>query len=100
MAAAIVPGFGLEQTGAAFVVAAAIALLNAVVPPALAALRLPFTLLTGFLLVLVADALLLQLASDVLSDDVHVGTFGDALLAALVIVGRERRDRNSPRHER
>ena len=85
LAAALVPGFGLEQTGAAFVVAAAIALLNAVVPPALAALRLPFTLVTGFLLVLVADALLLQLAGDVLSDDVHVGTFGDALLAALVI---------------
>lgn len=85
VAAAILPGFGLEQTGAAFVVAAAIALLNAVVPPALAALRLPFMLLTGFLLVLAADALLLQLAGDVLSDDVHVGSFGDALLAALVI---------------
>src|SRR5215210_842951 len=85
LAAAIVPGFGLEQTGAAFVVAAAIALLNAVVPPALAALRLPFMLAAGFLLVLAADALLLQLASDVLSDDVHVGSFGDSLLAALVI---------------
>ena len=85
LAAAIVPGFGLEQSGAAFVVAAAIALLNAVVPPALAALRLPFMLLTGFLLVLAADALLLQLAADVLPDDVQVGSFGDALLAALVM---------------
>ena len=79
------PGFALEQTGAAFAVAAAIALLNAVVPPALAALRLPFMLLTGFLLVLAADALLLQIASDVLPDDVQVGSFGDALLAALVM---------------
>jgi len=85
LAAWIVPGFGLEQTGAAFVVAAAIALLNAVVPPVLAALRLPFMLAAGFLLVLAADALLLQLAGDVLSDDVHVGSFGDALLAALVM---------------
>ena len=34
----------LEQTGAAFAVAAALALLNAIVPPLLAALRLPFAL--------------------------------------------------------
>ena len=42
-------------------------------------------LLTGFLLVLVADALLFQIASDVLPDDVRVDSFGDALLAALVM---------------
>jgi len=85
VAAWILPGFGLEQTGAAFVVAAAIAVLNAVLPPLLAALRLPFMLVAGFLLVLAADALVLKVAGDVLSDDVHVGSFGDALLAALVI---------------
>ena len=85
LAAAIVPGFGLEQTGAAFAVAAAIAVLNALVPPMLAAVRLPFTLVAGFLLVLVADALLIKVAGDLLTDDVHVGSFGDALLAALVI---------------
>ena len=85
LAAAILPGFALEQSGAAFAVAAAIALLNAVVPPLLAALRLPFMLVAGFLLVLAADALLLQLAGDLLPDDVRVDSFGDALLAALVI---------------
>src|SRR5215218_7419130 len=85
VAAAIVPGFALEQSGAAFAVAAAIALLNAVVPPVLAALRLPFMLVAGFLLVLAADALLLQLAGDLLADDVRVDSFGDALLAALVM---------------
>jgi uncharacterized membrane protein YvlD (DUF360 family) len=85
VAAWIVPGVDLEQTGAAFVVAAAIALLNAVLPPVLAAFRLPFMLVAGFLLVLAADALVLQVAGDVLSDDVHVGSFGDALLAALVM---------------
>src|SRR5215211_5105669 len=85
VAAAIVPGFALEQSGAAFAVAAAIALLNAVVPPVLAALRLPFMLVAGFLLVLAADALLLQLAGDLLADDVRVDSFGDALFAALVI---------------
>jgi uncharacterized membrane protein YvlD (DUF360 family) len=85
VAAWIVPGVEVEQTGAAFAVAALIALLNAVLPPILAALRLPFMLVAGFLLVLAADALLLQIASDVLSGDVHVGSFGDALLAALVM---------------
>src|SRR5215212_1626441 len=81
----LTPGTELEHTGAAFLVAAVLAILNAVLPPILAALRLPFMLVTGFLLVLVADALLLLLAGHVLSDDVHVGGFGDALLASLLI---------------
>src|SRR3954469_606484 len=85
VAAAVVPGVGLEQTGAAFVVAALIAVLNALLPPVLAALRLPFMLVAGFLLVLLADALLLVIAHEVLPDDIHVGSFGDALLAALVM---------------
>ena len=82
---ALLPGFGLDQTGAAFVGRRADRVLNALLPPLLAALRLPFTLVAGFLLVLVADALLLQVAGDVLPDDVRVDSFGDALLAALVI---------------
>ena len=85
VAAWIVPGVDIERTGTAFIVAALIGILNAVLPPVLAALRLPFMLVAGFLLVLVADALVLQIAGDVLSDDIHVGSFGDALLAALVM---------------
>src|SRR4051795_12031806 len=85
VAAAVVPGVGLEQTGAAFVVAALIAVLNALLPPVLAALRLPFMLIAGFLLVLLADALLLLIAHELVPDDIHVGGFGDALLAALVM---------------
>jgi uncharacterized membrane protein YvlD (DUF360 family) len=85
VAAWLVPGVVLEQTGAAFAVAAVIVLLNGILPPVLAALRLPFMLVAGFLLVLVADALVLNAAGDLLSDDVHVGSFGDALLAALVM---------------
>ena len=84
LASMILPGFELEQTGAAFVVAAAIAVLNAVVPPVLAALRLPFMIAVGFFLILAADALLLMLAAEVLPSDIHVGGFGDALLAAIV----------------
>jgi uncharacterized membrane protein YvlD (DUF360 family) len=85
VAAWLVPGVALEATGAAFLVAAVIAVLNAVVPPVLAALRLPFMLALGFLLVLVADAALLELADAVLGDDIRVDSFGDALLASLVI---------------
>jgi uncharacterized membrane protein YvlD (DUF360 family) len=84
-AAWLVPGVALEQTGAAFAVAALMAVLNAVLPPILAALRLPFMLVTGFLLVLFADALLLMLAHELLADDIHVDSFGVALLAALLI---------------
>jgi uncharacterized membrane protein YvlD (DUF360 family) len=85
VAAWLVPGVALEATGAAFLVAAVIAVLNAVVPPVLAALRLPFMLALGFLLVLVADAGLLLLADVVLDGDIRVDSFGDALLASLLI---------------
>ena len=47
--------------------AIAIGVLNAVLPPIVAALRLPFMLAIGFLLVLVADALVLVLADQELS---------------------------------
>ena len=84
-AAAIVPGVTLEQAGAGVLVAAFIAVLNAVLPPILAALRLPFTLLIGFILVLWADAVVLLLAHEVFPTGIRVDSFGDALLAALVM---------------
>jgi uncharacterized membrane protein YvlD (DUF360 family) len=82
----LLPGFSLGASSAALTTALAIALLNAVLPPVLAALRLPYMLIAGFLLVLVADAFVLMGAAALLSDeDVHVAGFGTALLAALVI---------------
>ena len=69
----------------ALLVAAVVAALNAVIPPVLAALRLPATLVLGFLLVLFADAGIL-LATDALTDGIlRVDSFGWALLAALVV---------------
>jgi uncharacterized membrane protein YvlD (DUF360 family) len=85
VAASILPGVELERTGAAFAAAAAIAALNAILPPVLAALRLPFMVAIGFILVLLADALLLVLAADLLPEHIRVDGFEDALLAALVI---------------
>ena len=56
VAAALVPHASVEGLGGAIVAAALIAILNAVLPPIVAALRLPFALVAGFLLVLVLDA--------------------------------------------
>src|SRR4051794_37375385 len=75
VAAAIVPGFALHHFWAPFIVAAAIAILNAIVPPVLAALRLPYMLVAGFLLVLVADALLLRLADRIFVNDISYAVF-------------------------
>lgn len=84
-AARVVPGVELKGPLAALLVVLAIAVVNAILPPLLAALRLPFTLVLGFLLVLFADAAALLVAGELLSGDIRVDSFGDALLAALVM---------------
>jgi uncharacterized membrane protein YvlD (DUF360 family) len=86
-AALVLPGVSVGDTVAALEMAALVAILNAVVPPLLAALRLPFMLGTSFVLLLVADALLLQVASDAISNSYTVDNFGWALLTALVASG-------------
>ena len=85
VAAAIVPGVSVHGFGGALAAAALIAILNAVLPPLVAALRLPFTLALGFVLVLFVDALMLLVVSEVAPDAITVDTFGDALLASLVM---------------
>jgi uncharacterized membrane protein YvlD (DUF360 family) len=83
-AAAIVPGASIEGFWGALLVAAIVAVLNAVLPPLLAALRLPFTLVAGFLLVLVADALMLLAADALTEGTIKLDSFWIALLVALV----------------
>jgi uncharacterized membrane protein YvlD (DUF360 family) len=85
VAATILPGVDIKGTGGAFAVAAVVAVLNAVLPPMLAALRLPFMLALGFVLVLVLNALVLQLASNLLDNTFSVDNFGWALLAAFIV---------------
>jgi uncharacterized membrane protein YvlD (DUF360 family) len=85
VAAAIVPHVSVGNFGDALAAAVLIAALNAVLPPIVAALRLPFTLALGFVVVLVLDAVMLLLASHVASRSIHVDSFGWALLAAVVI---------------
>jgi uncharacterized membrane protein YvlD (DUF360 family) len=85
LAAGILSRVNLDDPGGAFVVAGAIGVLNAVLPPVIAALRLPFTLLFGFVLVLLADAVALVIADDLFPSLISVASFGDALLASLMM---------------
>jgi uncharacterized membrane protein YvlD (DUF360 family) len=84
LAAGIVPGAEVRGFGGAVVVAAIVGLLNAVLPPVIAALRLPYTVAIGFLLVLALDAAILLLAEHIAPDELHVKGFGDALAVALI----------------
>jgi uncharacterized membrane protein YvlD (DUF360 family) len=83
-AAALLPGLRIERAWGAFGVAAAVGVLNASIVPAVARIRLPFTLLTGFVLVLFVDAAVLWIAADVVSGTVTVDSFGWALAGAVV----------------
>ena len=85
LAGAILPGVSVGDFAHAIVAAALIAVLNAVLPPLVAAIRLPFTLVLGFVVILVLDALILLLVSHIDSSSIKVDSFGWALLAALVI---------------
>jgi uncharacterized membrane protein YvlD (DUF360 family) len=85
VAAGLLPGVGIEGFWGALLVAALVAVLNAVIPPVLAALRLPLTLVLGFVLVLLADAGILVLTDSLTDGVLTVDGFGWALLAALVV---------------
>jgi uncharacterized membrane protein YvlD (DUF360 family) len=83
IAAAIIPGASVSSLRAAAVAAAVIGVLNALLPPVVAAVRLPFTLLFGFVLVLVLDALML-LAAEHIAGGLHVSSFWSALAVGIV----------------
>src|SRR5256884_1299580 len=85
VAAWAVPGVAMEGAGGAVVAEAVIGVLDAVLPPLLAALRLPFTLLLGLLLVLALDAAMFLLSSRIAPGAISVDSFGSALLAAFVV---------------
>jgi uncharacterized membrane protein YvlD (DUF360 family) len=87
IAAQIVPGASVNGFGPAVATVAFVALLNALLPPVVAALRLPWMLLVGFLLVLVLDALMLLAVDSLSHRGVHFSSFWAALLVALVASG-------------
>ncbi|HET7743259.1 MAG TPA: phage holin family protein [Gaiellaceae bacterium] len=85
IAAAITPGFAVGDFWSALFVALIIAALNALVAPLVAAIRLPYTVATSFLLILVLDALLLRAADALTENAITLGGFGSGILAAFVI---------------
>jgi uncharacterized membrane protein YvlD (DUF360 family) len=84
VAAVVVPGVAVEGFAGAVVATLLIAVLNAIVPPLVAAIRIPYMALLGFVVVLFVDAALLELASRIRPEAISVDNFGWALLAALV----------------
>ena len=84
LAAGLVPGAELRGFGGAVAVAAMVGFLNAVLPPLIAALRLPFTVALGFLLVLAVDAAILLLAAEITPTLLHIDDFGAALAVSLI----------------
>jgi uncharacterized membrane protein YvlD (DUF360 family) len=85
LAAAILPGLDVGGFWQAALAAAVIGILNAVLAPLVAAVRLPYTVATSFLLTLVLDAVVLLLADALTEAAIEVGGFWSALVAALVI---------------
>ena len=82
-AALVLPGLRVEGVLGAFGIVAVVGVVNALIVPTIARIRLPFTILSGFLLVLVLDAAVLWFAADLVPDSVTVDTFGWALAGAL-----------------
>ena len=83
-AAWVLPGVSVPGFWGALLVAALVAIMNAVLPPIVAALRLPFMLGLGFIIVLLADAWMLKAASRIAPHFLTVDSYGWALAAALI----------------
>jgi uncharacterized membrane protein YvlD (DUF360 family) len=81
----LLPGVHVKSAAGALITAALIGVMNAVLPPIVAALRLPFTLAVGFLAVLALDAAIILLVSSIDPNDFQVDSFGWALAAALIM---------------
>jgi uncharacterized membrane protein YvlD (DUF360 family) len=84
-AALLLSGVTVKTRGGALAMALILAILNAVFPPMVAALRLRFTLLLDFAGVLLVDAAVLHYGSRLSDGAYQVDSFGWALLAALVV---------------
>jgi uncharacterized membrane protein YvlD (DUF360 family) len=85
LAAWILPRFEVVHFWAALGAAVVIGALNAVLAPLVAAIRLPYTVATSFLLVLAVDILVLRAADAISDNTIVLHGFGSAFVAALVI---------------
>ena len=84
LAAYILPGVQISSVAAAILTAAVIALLNSFIRPILIVITLPFTILSMGLFLLIINALIILLASGLVSS-FHVDGFWSALLFSLLL---------------
>ena len=84
LAAYILPGVHINSVGAAIITAIVIALLNSFIRPILIVITLPFTVLTMGLFLLIINAVIILLASGLVSS-FHVNGFWSALLFSLLL---------------
>jgi uncharacterized membrane protein YvlD (DUF360 family) len=84
VASAILPGVHIVDAVGALIVAIVIGALSAILSPVFAALRLPLTLVLGFLITLAVNAFVLWFAGDLLAS-FNVDSFWWAFLAAIVV---------------
>ena len=84
LAAYILPGVHINSVGAAIITAIVIALLNSFIRPILIVITLPFTVLTMGLFLLIINAVIILLASGLVSS-FHVDGFWNALLFSLLL---------------
>jgi uncharacterized membrane protein YvlD (DUF360 family) len=85
LAAGLLPGFDVGGFWVALLAALVIATLNAILAPLVAAVRLPYTVATSFLLLLLLNAVVLRLADTLTEGAVDVDGAGAGIIAALVI---------------
>ena len=85
VAAAILGGVDVHGLGGALLAAAVISVLNAIVPPIIAALRVPYTLLVDFLLILIIDGAMILAVSEIVPEAITVDDYWWGLLAALIM---------------
>ncbi len=81
----ILPGISVEGFAGALAVAVVIGVMNALIPPLVAALRLPVMAALGFIIILLVDAAIIWAASELTENAIEVDSFWIALLAAIVI---------------
>jgi uncharacterized membrane protein YvlD (DUF360 family) len=84
IAAKLVPAVEVGNFGGAALATLVIAVLNAIIPPIVAAVRIPFMALAGFGVILLLDAAMLEAVSAIAPNAIQVDSFWWALVAALV----------------
>lgn len=84
LTAYLVPGFKISDYTTAIMVALVLALLNLLLKPVLVILTLPATILTLGLFMFVINAILLLIASRLISG-FQIAGFGTAILASIII---------------